>query len=290
MAQARQVAARLEQAGLGAEITTITTTGDRREIPRDPTDVGKALWTREIEEALLEGEIDLAVHSLKDLPAELPAGLVIGAVLPREDPSDVLVSRGAARSISDLPHGARVGTGSIRRAASLRRARPDLNVVELKGNVPTRLRRLNEGTVDAIVLAAAGLNRLGLRPPGAFPLQDDVMPPALCQGVVAVEIREENLRERWIESLTDEETMASTRAERALLSELGVGCGAPVGGLAAVQDDVIRLFGEVLSPDGRESVREEIEGPVSEAEALGGRIGRRLVEGPGATLLKSLRV
>lgn len=289
MAQARQVAARLEREGLDAEVVTITTTGDRREVPRDPADIGKALWTREIEVALSSGEVDLAVHSLKDLPAELPVGLTIGAVLPREDPSDVLVSRGTPRTVSELPSGARVGTGSIRRAASLRRARPDVEVVELEGNVPTRLRRLEEGAFDAIVLASAGLNRLGLRPPGAFVLDDGVMPPALCQGIVAIEIRQEDLREHWVDALTDVGTMSVTRAERALLRELGVGCGAPVGGLGTIREGVLHVFGEVLSPDGREWVRESVEGPVADAEELGSRVGRMLVEGVAAPLLKSLR-
>lgn len=289
MAQARQVAARLEAEGLAAEIVEITTTGDRREVPRDPADIGKALWTREIEVALSTGDVDLAVHSLKDLPAELPVGLTIGATLPREDPSDVLVSRGEARPVAGLPSGARVGTGSIRRAASLRRARPDVEVVELKGNVPTRLRRLEEGAFDAIVLASAGLNRLGLRPPGAFVLDDEVMPPALCQGIVAVEIRQEDLREHWVGGLAHAETMTVMRAERALLRELGVGCGAPVGGLATIRDGVLRVFGEALSPDGREFVRESVEGPPGDAEALGSRVGRMLVEGAAAGLLTSLR-
>lgn len=288
LAQARQVAARLEAEGLAAEIVRITTTGDRREIPRDPAEVGKALWTREIEEALRAGEIDLAVHSLKDLPAELPRGLIVGAALPREDPADVLVSRSQPRSVSDLPSGATVGTGSIRRAASLRRARSDVEVLELRGNVPTRLRRLEEGAFDAIVLAAAGLSRLGLSPDGAFRLDDEVMPPALCQGIVAVEIRQEDAREHWVGALADGDTMWAMRAERALLAELEVGCGAPVGGLAAVEGDRLRVYGEVLSPDGRASVREEAEGPLGEAEALGRRVGRALVDGAGASILRSL--
>lgn len=289
MTQARQVADRLGEAGVDAEIVTITTTGDRREIPRDPADVGKALWTREIEEALAEGDIDLAVHSLKDLPAELPRGLVVGAVLPREDPGDVLVSRGESRSIDDLPEGARVGTGSIRRAASIRKARPDVRVVELKGNVPTRLRRLEDGDFDAIVLAAAGLNRLGLEPPGLHRLDSSVMPPALCQGIVAVEIRQEDRREHWVEALDDPMTMTATRAERALLSELEVGCGAPVGGLATVADGELRVYGEVLSPDGRTWVRERDSGAAEDAELIGHRVGRALVEGEAAPLLRSLR-
>ena len=277
------------EAGVDAEIVTITTTGDRREIPRDPADIGKALWTREIEEALASGDIDLAVHSLKDLPADLPTGLMIGAVLPREDPGDVLVSRERPRAVEDLPTGARIGTGSIRRAASLRRARSDVDVVELKGNVPTRLRRLDEGRFDAIVLAAAGLNRLDLHPPGRHPLPPDVMAPALCQGIVAVEIRQEDRSEAWVADLDHDRTMAATRAERALLAELGVGCGAPVGGLAVVDDGTVRLFGEVLSPDGSRAVRETAEGPVEEAEALGRSVGRALAEGDASELLASLR-
>lgn len=289
LTQARQVADRLGAAGVDGEIVTITTTGDRREIPRDPADVGKALWTREIEEALAEGDVDLAVHSLKDLPAELPTGLIVGAVLPREDAGDVLVSRGEPRSIDDLPEGARVGTGSIRRAASIRKIRPDVRVVELKGNVPTRLRRLEDGDFDVIVLAAAGLNRLGLEPPGLHPVDASVMPPALCQGIVAVEIRQEDAREHWVEALNHPVTMSATRAERALLAELEVGCGAPVGGLATVTDGAMTVYGEVLSPDGRTWVRERDRGPAEDAEAIGHRVGRALVEGEAAPLLRSLR-
>ncbi len=268
---------------------TITTTGDRREIPRDPADVGKALWTREIEEALHDGSIDLAVHSLKDLPADLPEDLVVGAVLPREDPGDVLVSRDAPRSVDDLPAGARVGTGSIRRAAALARARGDLRVAPLKGNVPTRLRRLEEGDYDAIVLAAAGLNRLGRRPHGLHSIDPTVMPPALCQGVVAVEVRAEDVDAQWVTALNDPVTMSTTRAERALLAELEVGCGAPVGGLAVVEGTRVTVFGEVLSPDGGHSVREMGEGPVGDAASIGRAVGQALVSGDGAALLQALR-
>lgn len=284
------MATRLGEAGFESEIVTITTTGDRREIPRDPADIGKALWTREIEEALASGDIDLAVHSLKDLPADLPTGLMVGAVLRREDPGDVLVSRHRPRSVQELPEAATVGTGSIRRQASLRKARPDLDVRELKGNVPTRLRRLEEGRFDAIVLAAAGLNRLGLQPPGRHSLDADVMAPALCQGIVAVEIRQEDRLEAWVGALNHPRTMSATRAERALLGELGVGCGAPVGGLARVDEaGTLRIFGEVLSPDGTRAVREAAEGPVEDAESLGRQVGRALVEGEAADLLASLR-
>ncbi|NNF12208.1 MAG: hydroxymethylbilane synthase [Gemmatimonadetes bacterium] len=287
--QARDVQARLAAAGFDAEIVTITTRGDRREIPRDPADIGKALWTREIEEALHEGSIDLAVHSLKDLPAELPEGLVVGAVLPREDPGDVLVSRGAPLSLVELPEGARVGTGSIRRAAALAKARPDLRVVELKGNVPTRLRRLDEGDFDAIVLAAAGLNRLGRNPTGLCAIDPAIMPPALCQGVVAVEVREGDVGTAWVTALDDPVTMTATRAERALLAELEVGCGAPVGGLAVVEGGGVMVYGEVLSPDGSRWVREVDQGPVAEAAAVGRAVGEALASGAAAPLLESLR-
>jgi len=283
------VADRLSRAGYESAIVTITTAGDRREIPREPADIGKALWTREIEEALAQGEIDLAVHSLKDLPAALPRGLMVGAVLPREDPGDVLVSRDEPRAIEELPEGARVGTGSVRRGASLRKARPDVDVVELKGNVPTRLRRLEEGDFDAIVLAAAGLNRLVLSPGGAHPLDPSVMPPALCQGIVAIEVRQEDRTKGWIEALNDAVTMTATRAERALLAELEVGCGAPVGGLARVREGRLEVYGEVLSPDGRRWARKSVRGAEEDAAELGRAVGRALLEGEGAAILDSLR-
>ncbi len=267
---------------------TITTTGDRREIPRDPRDIGKALWTREIEEALRDGEIDLAVHSLKDLPAKLPEGLEIGAVRPREDPRDVLVSAGDPVPVDGLARGARVGTGSTRRVAALLRSRPDLEVVPLKGNVPTRLKRLEEGAFDAIVLAAAGLNRLGLKPPGGVPLEPDVMTPALCQGIVAIEVREADLGAPWVAALDHEETATATRAERALLGALGVGCGAPVGGLARLGEGTVEVFGEVLSLDGASHAAERASGPTEEAAALGRAVGRRLVEDSAAELLAEL--
>lgn len=283
------MADRLSRAGYESAIVTITTAGDRREIPREPADIGKALWTREIEEALAQGEIDLAVHSLKDLPAALPRGLMVGAVLPREDPGDVLVSRDEPRAIEELPEGARVGTGSVRRGASLRKARPDVDVVELKGNVPTRLRRLEEGDFDAIVLAAAGLNRLVLSPGGAHPLDPSVMPPALCQGIVAIEVRQEDRTKGWIEALNDAVTMTATRAERALLAELEVGCGAPVGGLARVREGRLEVYGEVLSPDGRRWARKSVRGAEEDAAELGRAVGRALLEGEGAAILDSLR-
>lgn len=289
MTQAGQVADRLAEAGFDSEIVTITTTGDRREIPRDPADIGKALWTREIEEALQDGEIDLAVHSLKDLPSELPVGLMVGAVLPREDPGDVLVSGDRPRAVEDLEEGARVGTGSVRRGASLRRARPDLNVVELQGNVPTRLRRLREGDFDAIVLAAAGLNRLGLSPGGLHPIDTTLMPPALCQGIVAIEIRQDDREAAWVQALEDPSTMTATLAERALLRELEVGCGAPVGGLARLRDGRLEVYGEVLSPDGARWVRESVVGLPERAAALGRAVGRSLVEGAAAAILDSIR-
>ena len=229
------------------------------------------------------------MHSLKDLPAELPDGLVVGAVLPREDPGDVLVSRDHPVSVPELPEGARVGTGSIRRGAALLKVRPDLQVVELKGNVPTRLRRLEEGDFDAIVLAAAGLNRLGRSPRGLHPIDPTVMPPALCQGVVAVEVRGTDARAPWIAALNHPVTMTATRAERALLTELEVGCGAPVGGLASVQGTRVTLFGEVLSPDGSRWVREVAEGRVAEAATVGRAVGQALLTGAAADLLKSLR-
>lgn len=267
----------------------ITTSGDRGVRASGPGDVGKALWTREIEEALHRGDIDLAVHSLKDLPGDLPPGLVIGGVLPREDPRDVLIHAGGALGIHDLPDGARIGTGSTRRSAFLLSRRPDLEVLPLKGNVPTRIARLDAGDFDGIVLAAAGLRRLGIARRDARTLEPDEMCPALGQGIVAVEVRESDAGQTWTSHLSHEETVVAMTAERALLRTLGVGCGAPVGGLATVRDGRIAVRGVILSPDGRETVEERREGTVDRAEALGIEVASALLDGAGRAILERSR-
>ncbi|MBZ0101824.1 MAG: hydroxymethylbilane synthase, partial [Thermoanaerobaculia bacterium] len=234
--QSRHVAARIA-ALPGApevELVVIRTAGDNiADVPLSQV-AGKAFFTREIEEALLSGEVDLAVHSLKDLATEMPSGLAIGAVLERQDPRDVLLAA-APVTLDTLPAGARVGTSSLRRKALLARARPDLVAVELRGNVPTRIRRLLEGRYDAIVLAAAGVNRLGLTAEVREHLDPERFLPAVAQGAMAVQLRSaDSETTRWVASLDDGPTRASTAAERALLGRLEGGCQIPVGAFAEV--------------------------------------------------------
>ncbi|KAB2959976.1 MAG: hydroxymethylbilane synthase, partial [Thermoanaerobaculia bacterium] len=254
--QSRHVAARIA-ALPGApevELVVIRTAGDNiADVPLSQV-AGKAFFTREIEEALLSGEVDLAVHSLKDLATEMPSGLAIGAVLERQDPRDVLLAA-APVTLDTLPAGARVGTSSLRRKALLARARPDLVAVELRGNVPTRIRRLLEGRYDAIVLAAAGVNRLGLTAEVREHLDPERFLPAVAQGAMAVQLRSaDSETTRWVASLDDGPTRASTAAERALLGRLEGGCQIPVGAFAEVAGGKLRLRAAVCALDGRRVV------------------------------------
>ncbi|MCW5774211.1 MAG: hydroxymethylbilane synthase, partial [Rhodospirillaceae bacterium] len=227
LAQVRLVAARLAAIHPGLpppEIVTVKTTGDRVQ-DRPLAEIGgKGLFAKEIETALLAGAIDLAVHSLKDLETHLPDGLVIAAVLERADPRDVLIAPGAD-SLAALPAGARVATGSVRRAAQLRALRPDLEIAPLRGNVDTRLARIRAGAAAATLLAKAGLDRLGLAPPEATPIDPDLLVPAPCQGLIALQCRaaDENLREILL-GLADPAAMAAMAAERALLTGLDGSC------------------------------------------------------------------
>jgi hydroxymethylbilane synthase len=256
--QARTVEHALAQRGAATELVTFRTAGDKRLDEPLRTIGGKGLFTAELERALAAGRVDCCVHSLKDLPTESPAGLALGAVLEREDPRDVLVVHDAipARSLADLPRGSRVGTSSLRRRAQLYAARPDLDVVELRGNVPTRLRKVDEGQVQAAVLAAAGLHRLDVRqridawldPPGWL--------PAAGQGAIAVQVRAGDSRMRellW--PLHHAPTAVATRAERALLAALGGGCQVPVGALATDAGGRLVLHALVADVRGRQVVR-----------------------------------
>ena len=240
--QAHWIQTRLEQLGEQCRIEIIRTTGDKI------TDValsqvgaqvgGKGLFTKEIEEALLAGAIDIAVHSLKDMPTELPDGLTLAAIPEREDPRDALIGR----KLEDLPAGARVGTGSLRRAAQLRALRPDLQIEDIRGNVDTRLRKLDEGRYDAIVLASAGLRRLGLENRIAEIFDPSVMCPAVGQGALAVETRDDDGAAFQIaKRLEDSATRSAVTAERAVLASLGGGCQAPMGAHATVESRTILL-------------------------------------------------
>jgi hydroxymethylbilane synthase len=280
--QARWVSRRLIELGHVCLIQIIKTTGDKiTDVPLAQVG-GKGLFTKEIEEALLDGRADLAVHSLKDLPTELPAGLVLAAVPEREDPHDALVGR----KLVDLPAGAAVGTSSLRRAAQLRRLRPDLTIESIRGNLDTRLRKLDEGRYDAIVLAAAGLKRLGWEARIAEILPDEVMCPAVGQGALAVETRAAGAGWDACAALDHPATHSAVAAERAFLRALGGGCQVPIGAHATVTGARLHLVGLVIAADGSAVVRGEREGPAAEAEAIGAALGAKLLEQGARAILE----
>ena len=280
LAQARQVRERLAAAhGLDPEqvaIEVIRTTGDRIQDRPLAEAGGKGLFTKEIEEALLAGAIDIAVHSAKDMPTLLPEGLAIAAYLPREDARDVFISRKAA-SLRELPPGAKVGTASLRRQAMVKRLRPDLDVVPLRGNVETRLRKLDEGVVDATLLALAGLKRLGLADAATMVLDIEAFPPAVGQGAIAIEARDGDARAawRWRRSRTAD-TATALAAERAFLAVLDGSCRTPIAGHAVVTGGRVRFHGLILRPDGSAAFETTRAGSRAEAAALGVDAGAEL--------------
>lgn len=280
LAQANEVRQRLMAAhGLdeaAIEIRTFKTTGDRIQDRPLSEAGGKGLFTKEIEEALLAGEIELAVHSMKDMPTSLPDGLVIAAMLPREDVRDAFISLRYG-SIAELPPGAVVGSSSLRRQAQLRRLRPDLKVVEFRGNVDTRLRKLEQGIADATFLACAGLNRLGQsdRITAIMPTED--MLPAVAQGAIGIEIRgdDENTA-RLVMALNHEPTSICVTVERAFLARLEGSCRTPIAGLAVLHDGTVHFRGLILTPDGSRFHETERHGAPGEVMAMGDDAGREL--------------
>jgi hydroxymethylbilane synthase len=282
LAQAGEVEARLRAAhpALGREgaiaRSVIKTTGDKV-LDRPLYEMGgKGLFTKEIEEALLDGRIDLAVHSVKDLPAFLPPGLAVVCILPREDPRDVLVSA-KARSIAELLRGARIGTSSPRRQAQILALRPDLEIVGLRGNVETRLRKIRDGEADATLLALAGLRRLGLEAEATAVLDSSEFLPAVGQGALGIECRADDARVRdLLAPLNDPESAASVAAERALLAALEGSCRTPIAGLAEISGGEIALRALIASPDGRSVLRTERRGAVKDAARLGADAGAEL--------------
>ena len=277
LAQAAIVRERLATTGkvdpATIETVIIKTSGDRIQ-DRSLADIGgKGLFTKEIEEALTDRRIDVAVHSLKDLPAWLPPGLILAAVLPREDPRDALLGD-AAHSIAALPQGARVGTSSPRRRAILLHARPDLQIVELRGNVETRLAKLRAGVADATLLAMAGLARLGLTVP-RHPLEPAEMLPAGGQGAIGLETREADAPTRDLcVAIGDRDAEVELAAERALLAAIDGSCRTPVGVLARVSGGTVRLDTLVVRPDGSALIRKSGEAARADAAALGSEVGR----------------
>jgi hydroxymethylbilane synthase len=269
-------------------LVPIKTSGDKLLDARLATMGGKGLFVKELEEALLEDEIDLAVHSLKDLPVALPEGLGVGAVMTREDPLDALVSRDGLR-FSELPAGARVGTSSLRRQVQLLHRRHDLQIVPLRGNVETRLRKLETLGLDAIVLAAAGLVRLGLQDRMTERLPADVSLPAIGQGAIGIEIREDDARmAALIDGLDDRETRLATTAERAFLRRLGGSCITPIAAFGRIEGDVVHLTGMVASLDGKRMVRKIHRGDASEPEAVGYALAELLLASGAEEILREI--
>jgi hydroxymethylbilane synthase len=281
LAQANEVRDRLAAAhgdlpAQAIEIVVISTSGDRVQ-DRPLAEIGgKGLFTLEIEQGLLSGDIDLAVHSMKDMPTELPAGLDIPCLLPREDARDVLISKNAA-GLDDLPPGAVIGSASLRRRAQLLHRRPDLQMVNLRGNVQTRLRKVAAGEVDATLLALAGLKRLGLAGQGEIVIEPEVMLPAVAQGAIGIECRADDTSAlAYLAPLNDTATATCVAAERGLLAALDGSCRTPIAGHAVLAGEDLHLRALVLRPDGSEMLETERRGPAAETAALGRDAGQEL--------------
>ncbi|HVG19616.1 MAG TPA: hydroxymethylbilane synthase [Blastocatellia bacterium] len=271
-------------AGAQVEIQIISTKGDRVLDVSLPKlgEQGKGLFTKELEDAIFERRVDIAVHSLKDLPTELPAGLHIAAICEREDVRDALVARGGVKSFNDLAPGAVLGTSSLRRQAQIRAARPDLVIEPVRGNVDTRLRKLDSGEFDAIVLASAGLHRLGLEGRITERLSEELVLPAVGQGALAIESRSDDAAiNEIVRSLDHKDTRLACDAERAFLKGLGGGCLVPIAGRARIRSGVLSLSGLVASPDGSQLIRGHYSGSAEDAESIGQRLADELI-GQGA--------
>jgi hydroxymethylbilane synthase len=270
--------------------TVIRTSGDRIQDRALLEAGGKGLFTKEIEEALLSGAIDMAVHSAKDMPTRLPDGLVLAAYLPREDVRDAFVGH-VAQSIDELPQDAVVGTASLRREALLKRARPDLRVKLIRGNVPTRLRRVADGDFDATLLAHAGLNRLGLAGHISSLLDIEDYPPACGQGAVVIECREDDAAIRdLLANIDDRPTAMAVACERAFLDVLDGSCRTPIAGHARLAGDDLVFDGLLLAPDGAMVFAERRSGPASEAAAIGAAAGRAVRQQAGEEFLARLGI
>jgi hydroxymethylbilane synthase len=290
--QARHVwALLLEAHGLGegaVGLSVITTSGDRiKDAPlRDFG--GKGLFTKEIDEALLRGDLDMAVHSMKDLETDLAPGICIAAILPRADVRDAFISA-KAPSLAELPPGAVIGTSSLRRGAQLKRLRPDLRVVDFRGHVETRLKKLAEGQADATLLALAGLERLGLAAHATSILSTDEMLPAVAQGAIGVTCRGDDAKTRaLLAALNDNTSATAVACERAFLARLDGSCKTPIAGLAEIEDGMVRFRGMILAPDGSEWHEIGLEGAAANASRIGTDAGEELLVRAGPAFLASL--
>lgn len=288
--QAEHVGARLRAAHPGLDVTLVpmTTSGDRMAARPLSGIGGKGLFVKELEQAMLDGRADLAVHSMKDVPAQQPRGLALVAFLEGEDPRDAFVSS-RFPSIDALPRGAHVGTASLRRQVQLRALRPDLRLGVLRGNVGTRLRKLDEGLFDGILLACAGLARLGLGARVREALDVERFVPAIGQGVIGIECRQDDTRtQALLAALHHEPTALRLAAERALNAGLGGACQLPIAGHARLDGEVVQLTGLVGSPDGARILRDRLQGPAAEAQRLGERLAERLLAAGAKDILDAL--
>jgi hydroxymethylbilane synthase len=290
--QAEHVAAllRAAQPGVEIELVPLLTQGDRIQDRSLAAIGGKGLFIKELEVAIKELRADIAVHSMKDVPADLPPGFAIGAVLTRADPRDALITRNGVARIEDLPHGAVVGTSSLRRQAQLCALRPDLKIEALRGNVDTRLRKLDEGSMAAIVLACAGLIRLGLESRITARLDPKLCLPAVTQGVIGIECRSEDSRTlQLLAALEDPATRLVMEAERAFSRRLGGSCQSPIAAYAELHADQIELHGLVAEPDGSRLLRDSLTGGHDDPEGLGTRLAERVLAAGAGPLLERLR-
>jgi len=280
------------------EIVPIRSSGDEKQ-HQNIADLGTiGIFTREIEGALQDGRVDIAVHSLKDLPTESPRGLHLAALLPRDDPRDMLIAGAlygidaddARLAMSALPRAATVGTSSLRRRAEMLRIRPDLRIIELRGNVPTRLAKVDAGEIDAVLLSAAGLDRLGLLAPGAVRIPPDMMMPAPAQGTIAVQVRsDDDVTTTIAARVHDRATGLTTGAERALLHALHGGCRIPLGAYATLDDDTLHLRARLLTPDGATVLEFDDRASSTAGEALALRVAEDLLERGARRILDDLR-
>ncbi len=273
---------------LRVAIVPIKTTGDKMQDVSLAKIGGKGVFIKEIEEALLRGEVDLAVHSLKDVPSEIPGGLEIGIVPEREDPRDVLVSRDG-RQIEELPRGARIGTGSLRRTVQLKHRIPGIEIVPIRGNIGTRIGKIETEGLDGVILAAAGLKRLGWIDRVSQFLPEDLMIPAIGQGALALELRKGDGETReMLLFLQHEPSYRAAEAERAFLKVFGGGCQLPIAAHARLENGGLRLVGAVGSLDGAVLIRDEISGPAGESESIGRELAERILTRGGKEILENI--
>lgn len=274
--------------GIKVELLKIKTTGDKiLDVPLAQVG-GKGLFVKEIEEALLDGRADLAVHSLKDVPTEFPEGLGLTAITEREDPRDVLISH-QKQGLDELPKGAKIGSSSLRRKCQLLKVRPDLNILDLRGNLDTRIKKAESGEFDAIILASAGMRRLGWEDRISEYIRTDILLPAIGQGALGIETRLDDKETMdLIQFLDHDATSAAVRAERALLSRLEGGCQVPIAAHGVVKGDKLQLRGLVGSLDGKILIENEIDGNVSECAALGVRLAEMLLDDGAGEILEEV--